>query len=223
MLREIGHLLWHVPGALRLKARLPQEALYETLMDRADRAGLAGQRAGLVADLRGDVLELGSGTGRMFPHYAGAARVTAIEPDPRFAALAEGPRQRAAAAITTCHGSGEALPFGAARFDAAVVALVLCSVDAPAAVLAEVRRVLRPGGQLRLIEHVRSERPVAGWLMDRVDRAWLRLNAQGCHLNRDPLPAIGAAGFVIDEIAPFQVYSAGLPAFPMRAIRATAR
>ena len=78
-----------------------------------------------------------------------------------------------------------------------------------------------PGGQLRLIEHVRSHRAVAGWLMDRVDGAWLRLNAQGCHLNRDPLPEIRAAGFEVVRTAPFQVYSAGLPAFPMRAITAT--
>lgn len=220
MLREIGHFLWHAPGALRLKARLPQHELYETLMDRADAAGLAARRARLVADLDGDVVELGSGTGRMFPHYPAGARVVAIEPDPQFAQLAEEPRRRAAATIAGCVASGEALPFADARFDAAVVALVLCSVGSPATMLGEIRRVLRPGGQLRLIEHVRSERAVAGWLMDRVDGAWLRLNAQGCHLNRDPLPAIAAAGFRIDEVEPFQVFSSGLPAFPMRAIRA---
>jgi len=103
-----------------------------------------------------------------------------------------------------------------------VLALVLCSVPSPAAVLAEVRRVLRPGGQLRLLEHVRSERPVAGWLMDRVDGAWLRLNAQGCHLNRDPRPALADAGFRVEHDDGVQVFSAGLPAFPMRVIRAIA-
>jgi SAM-dependent methyltransferase len=220
MLRELTHFAWHAPATLRLKARLPQEQLYETVMDRADAAGLAARRADLVADLRGDVLELGSGTGRMFPHYDRGARVAAVEPDARFAALAETARAEAAATISSHVGTGEALPFEAARFDAAVLALVLCSVASPGAVLAEVRRVLRPGGRLRLLEHVRSERAVAGWLMDRVDGAWLRLNAQGCHLNRDPIPALVDAGFRIEREDRFQVFSAGLPAFPMRAIHA---
>lgn len=222
MLREIGHFLWNAPGALRLKARLPQEELYEILMNRADDAGLGERRAALVGDLAGDVLELGSGTGRMFEHYGAGARVAAVEPDERFARLSEAPASRARAEVRVHAGRGETLPFPDATFDAAVVALVLCSVDQPGAVLAELRRVLRPGGELRLIEHVRSERRVAGWLMDRVDRAWLRLNAQGCHLNRDPLPAIAGAGFTVADVEPFQVWSAGLPAFPMRAIRARA-
>ena len=222
MLRELAHFTWHAPATLRLKARLPQDQLYETVIDRADAAGLGERRAALVADLRGDVLDLGSGTGRMFRYYDREARVAAVEPDPRFVEIAEQARQGAAATITLHAGTGEALPFESASFDAAVLALVLCSVDSPAAVLAEVRRVLRPGGQLRLIEHVRSERPVAGWLMDRVDGVWLRLNGQGCHLNRDPLPAIADAGFRVEQVERFQVFSAGLPAFPLRAIHATA-
>jgi SAM-dependent methyltransferase len=222
VLREIGHFLWNAPGALRLKARLPQDELYETLMARADEAGLGDRRAALVADLAGDVLELGSGTGRMFEHYGPDARVEAVEPDERFARLSEEPARAARATIRVHAARGESLPFPDGHVDTAVIALVLCSVDDPAAILGEVRRVLRPGGELRLIEHVRSERRVAGWLMDRVDGAWLRLNAQGCHLNRDPLPAIAAAGFTVTDIEPFQVFSAGLPAFPMRAIRARA-
>ena len=67
---------------------------------------------------------------------------------------------------------------------------------------------------------LRSERRVAGWLMDKVDGAWLRLNNQGCHMNRDPRPAIDAAGLAIERIERFQVFSAGLPAFPLLAIHA---
>lgn len=220
MLREVAHLLWHAPATLRLKATLPQAELYHRLMARADAAGLAARRAALVRDLRGEVVEIGSGTGAMFEHYAAGVRVAAVEPDAEFAAQSA-PRAAAAAADVSVHaGRGEALPFEPARFDAAVLALVLCSVPSTAEVLAEVHRVLRPGATLRLIEHVRSDRAVAGWLMDRVDGAWLRLNAQGCHLNRDPLPALRAAGFEIHGIEPFQVWSAGLPAFPMRAIHA---
>jgi len=220
VLREISHFLWHAPATLRLKARLPQDELYELVMSRADTAGLALHRAALVADLEGDILELGSGTGKMFRYYGADARVAALEPDPAFARQAQAPAREAAAAITLHEGRGEAMPFDDASFDAAVLALVLCSVPSVDAVLAEVRRVLRPGGTVRLIEHVRSERPVAGWLMDRVDPVWLYLNAQGCHMNRDPLPDLAAAGFEVTSMEPFQVYSAGLPAFPMRTIHA---
>ena len=223
MLRELGHFLWHAPATLRLKARLPQDALYQALMDRADDAGLAERRAALVADLAGDVLELGSGTGKMFEHYGAGARVAAVEPDAAFASRAEAPARAAAAEITLHEAHGEALPFDDASFDAAVLALVLCSVPSVDAVLAEIRRVLRPGATVRLIEHVRSERPVAGWLMDRVDPLWLYLNAQGCHLNRDPLPDLATAGLEVTRVEPFQVWSAGLPAFPMRTIHARAR
>jgi SAM-dependent methyltransferase len=221
--REIAHFLWHAPGTLRLKATLPQADLYRQLIDRADRSGLADRRRALVADLRGDVVEIGSGTGARIGYYAPGVRVAAIEPDTAFATLAEAPARAAAATVTLHEGTGEELPFPAARFDAAVLALVLCSVPSVPDVLAEIRRVLRPGGALRLLEHVRSDKRIAGWLMDRVDGVWLALNQQGCHLNRDPLPAIAAAGFEVTRAEPFQLWSAGLPAFPMRVIHAVAR
>jgi SAM-dependent methyltransferase len=222
MFREIAHFVRHAPGVLWLQAKLPQEQLYQTLMDRMDTAGLAAQRAAIVGDLRGEILEVGSGTGSMFPQYHREARVTAIEPDAGFSKLSHERARAAAATINVIDGTGEQLPFPDARFDAVVLALLLCSVKSVRSVLDEVRRVMKPGAKLRLIEHVRSPARVAGWLMDRVDGVWLKLNAQGCHLNRDPLPAIAEAGFTIDRIEPFKVYSAGLPAFPMRKIEATA-
>lgn len=222
MLRELAHFARHAPGALRLKSKLPQEELYQTLMDRMDAAGFAAQRAALVGDLRGQVLEVGSGTGAMFAHYPREVQVTAIEPDTTFSKLSHDRARDAAAMIEIIEASGEALPFPDAHFDAVVLALVLCSVPSQAEVLTAIRRVMKPGARLRLIEHVRSPRRVAGWLMDRVDGVWLKLNAQGCHLNRDPVPAITDAGFTIEHIESFQVFSAGIPAFPMRRIEATA-
>jgi hypothetical protein len=84
----------------------------------------------------------------------------------------------------------------------------------------EVARVVKPGGAVRLIEHVRSDQRVAGALMRAVDPLWCWINGQGCHLDRDPVPALERAGLQIESIKKFQIWSAGLPAFPMRAIHA---
>jgi SAM-dependent methyltransferase len=218
MLRELTHFLRHAPATLRLKRTLPQAELYDTLCTAGDDAGMATWRSELLADLTGDVLEVGAGTGLMFAHYGAGARVTALEPDPAFAALA-GPRAAAAAAaITIAAGTAEALPGPARSRDAAVVGLVLCSVADPDAALGELARVLRPGAPLRLIEHVRSPGAVAGTLMRAANPLWLALNAQGCNMHRDPLPLIRAAGFAVDRVEPFQIFTPGIPAFPMRAI-----
>lgn len=218
MLREIAHLVRHAPAALLLKRKLPQDELYATLIARADAAGLADRRRALVAGLTGHVVEVGCGTGSMFAHYEGPLRVTAIEPDPAFLAHAHRAAASAAVPIEVREGSGEALPLADASVDALVVALVLCSVPSAETVVAELARVLRPGGELRLLEHVRSPRPVAGALMDAVNPLWLRVNGQGCRLNRDPMPLLARARFAIERVEPFQVWSAGIPAFPMRLI-----
>lgn len=221
MLREVLHFLSGVPMSLRLKTTLPQAALYDALMVRADEAGLYAQRHALAAGLKGEVLEIGAGSGLMFPHYGAGVEVTALEPDERFSALARPRADEAAARIQIIDGSVESLPFEAARFDAVVIAFVLCSVPSVPDALREIARVLRPGGELRLLEHVRSERPVAGRLMDLTDPIWLALNGQGCHLNRRAEPLLEEGGFRLDEVRPFQIWSRGLPAFPMRWIRAS--
>jgi SAM-dependent methyltransferase len=217
VLAELAHVLRHAPATLALKRRVPQAELYATLAARMDAAGMAARRAALVADLHGEVVEVGCGTGAMFGHYAADARVVAVEPEPTFAARA---RAVAPANVQVVDGRGEALPVGDAAVDAAVVALVLCSVDAPDAVCAEIARVVRPGGAVRLIEHVRSPHAVAGALMHAVNPLWVAVNGQGCRMDRDPLPALARAGIVVDAVDAFQVWSAGVPAFPMRAIRA---
>jgi len=213
---ELLHLCRNAPGALKLKRELPQDELYAELIARADRAGLAERRRALVADLRGRVVEIGCGTGAMFPHYI-EADVIGIEPDAAFAAKA---RAVATPRIEVRDGIGEALPIEDAAMDAAVLALVLCSVPDEAAICREVARVVKPGGAVRLIEHVRSDHLVAGALMRAVDPLWCWINGQGCHLDRDPVPALERAGFKIESIKKVQIWSAGLPAFPMRAIHA---
>lgn len=221
MIREVFHFLRHAPATLKLKKRLSQAELYDVLMDRADAAGLAARRDALVTGLHGDVLEIGSGTGRMFPRYGADTRVTAIEPDAAFRERSTTSAASSPAHIHVVDGTAEKLPFPAASFDAVVVCLVLCSVGSVPQVLAELRRVLRPGGELRLVEHVRSDRPVAGFFMRVFNWLWRFLNGQGCNMHRRPLPAIRDAGFDIVDTEPFKFFSPGLPAFPM--LRITAR
>lgn len=221
MLRELAHLFVSAPSALRLKLKYShQEEVYDAVMAVVDAAGLRDFRRELVSDLSGDILEIGAGTGLMFEHYAKGARVTALEPDGAFAERAKPRRAAAAASIEVVAGSAEHLPFADASFDAVVVGLVLCSVQDVERALSEIARVLRPGGEARLIEHVASERKVAARLMDWLDPLWLKLNGQGCHMNRATVAALVEHGFVLREVRPFQIFSAGLPAFPMRWIRA---
>ena len=219
MLKELSHFIRHLPEVMGMKRRMRQAELYQALMERSEAAGLGERRASLVADLRGDVLEIGCGSGLMFRHYARGARVTAVEPDGSFLRLA----RNQAAGVALVRANGEDLPFPDGRFDAAVLAMVLCSVRSVEQVLREVRRVLKPGAPLRLIEHVRSERLVAGLLMDLANPLWRRMNGQGCNMNRRPVEALRAAGFDVAGVEPFEVFAAGVPAYPKRLIRALRR
>jgi SAM-dependent methyltransferase len=223
MLAEVAHLLRHAPATLALKRRLPQDELYATLIARADEAGLAARRDELVAGLHGHVAEIGCGTGAMFTHYRNVEHVTAMEPDAAFAARARDAAQDALVPITVVEAIGEAIPLDDASVDAAVVALVLCSVQSVESVCSEIARVVRPGGEVRLLEHVRSPKRLRGLLMDAVNPLWLRLNGQGCRLNRDPVPDLEDAGIEIERVVPFQIWSAGIPAFPMRLMFARRR
>jgi SAM-dependent methyltransferase len=218
VLHEIAHFLRHAPATAALKARVSQDELYENIMARADAAGFAEQRAALVRGLRGRVLEIGAGTGSMFPHYAGDVELTALEPDERFVARAQEKVGAAKCTVRIVVGSALDLPFEAESFDAIVLCLVLCSVEDPGKALSEIARVARSGASVRLIEHVRSPRAVAGTLMRIFDPVWVLLNKQGCHMDRDTEQALARAGFVLDAVHRFQVFSPGLPAFPMRRI-----
>lgn len=220
MLKEIVHFLAYAPGTLALKMRLERVDAFDTLSARLDQAGMAEKRTRLVGDLQGRVLEIGCGTGRMFAHYPQNARVTALEPNLAFLDRAGKVAKLSPAAVSVQAASGESLPFQAGVFDAAVLTMVLCSVTAVEAVLAEVRRVLKKEGELRLIEHGRSENALAGLLMNMFNPLWRAVNQSGCNMNRNPVAALEASGFSIIEAQPFQIFCPGLPAFPMKLIRA---
>jgi ubiquinone/menaquinone biosynthesis C-methylase UbiE len=221
VLREVGWFVRDIPGNVRLmRAARSQAELYDTLMKRADAAGMAARRAELVGGLRGEILEIGCGTGLMFRHYPAEARVVAIEPDARFRRHAEEAVADAGARIRVETGDGEKLAHDAGRFDAVVIAFVLCSVRSVERVLGECRRVLAAGGELRALEHVRSDGPLSSLLMHAFNPMWRLVNRQGCNMNRRLEAPLERAGFRDVTLEPFTMYSPGLPAFPMQRIGA---
>jgi ubiquinone/menaquinone biosynthesis C-methylase UbiE len=167
--------------------------LYDLLAERSERSGMAERRRSLVAELEGDVLEVGAGTGRNLPHYERASRVVAVEPDASMARELERRRRAAGVPVGLVRASAEALPFPDESFDAAVVTFVLCSVPDPERALTEIRRVLRRGGPLVLLEHVRGDGRLARW-QDCLTPLHRRL-AGGCHLNRETRAFVAGSGF----------------------------
>lgn len=177
--------------------------MYEKLSAESERRGTAEHRDRALAGLSGRVLEVGAGNGMNFGHYpATVAEVVAVEPDDTLRALAERAAATAPVPITVVAGHGDALPFDDASFEAAVASLVLCSVPEPGHFLVELRRVLKPGGELRFFEHVRSARPLLGVFQGVITPLWSAIGG-GCHLNRDSGAAIATAGFDIDELDRF--------------------
>jgi len=165
-----------------------------------ERKFMARHRPHIVGEAEGRVLEVGAGTGASFPYYPPTAQVVATEPDPYMLGHA---RKRLAELgaenIELRQAGAEDLPFDDASFDAVVSTCVFCSVGDPAKGLAEVRRVLKPGGAFRFIEHVRAD---GGWrarVQDAMVPLWSWVGA-GCHPNRRTLETMKAAGFEIAEV-----------------------
>ncbi|MEV6833585.1 class I SAM-dependent methyltransferase [Streptomyces sp. NPDC051133] len=178
----------HHPLFARCYARLSAGA--ET------RLGMAAVRQRLLAGLSGRVIEIGAGNGLNFAHYPGAvAEVVAIEPEALHRQLALRSALRAQVPVDVVPGAAEALPVKSEAFDAAVLSLVLCSVRDLTRALGEVRRVLRPGGEVRFFEHGRGGGRVMTLTQQALDRTVWPALFGGCHVSRDPVAALREAGF----------------------------
>lgn len=166
----------------------------------------------LLESISGEVVEIGAGNGLNFAHYpATVTRVTAVEPEPHLRSLAAEAARTAPVPVTVIDGLADRLPLDDASVDAAVVSLVLCSVPDQATALAELRRVLRPGGQLRFFEHVRAPTPGLRRFQRFLDATlWPRM-AGGCHTSRDTEAAIRQAGFEITDLDHPRVPDTRLP------------
>jgi len=164
-------------------------ALYDRMLAGTERAGLSERRSELLSQALGRVLEIGAGTGLNLAHYPAAVEELVLaEPEEPMARRLEARLASLGRAAQVVRAPAEALPFEDERFDTVVCTLVLCTVEDPERALAEIDRVLRPGGRLLFLEHVRSEDPrVARW-QDRVHGIWLRCG-HGCNCNR-PTPAL---------------------------------
>jgi SAM-dependent methyltransferase len=169
-------------------------AAYDPFLAGAERAGIASARRALLSDAQGHVLEIGSGTGLNVAHYPPGSDVTYTEPDPHMA------RRLRAKGVDVIESGAESLPFSDGSFDTVVSTLVFCTVPDLGAALREVRRVLKPGGTLLFLEHVRAEpgSRLARW-QDRLHRPW-KAFACGCHCNRDLLAALSEAGFTTEDV-----------------------
>jgi ubiquinone/menaquinone biosynthesis C-methylase UbiE len=176
-------------------------ALYDPIGASMERRWMGARRRRLLAGARGAVLEIGGGTGANLVHYRDVDRVTIAEPDP-FMRSRIGPKlQDSRVPVDVSSAGAEALPFPDGSFDTVVSTLVLCTVPDQEAVLEEIRRVLRSGGRLLFIEHVRAAGSMARW-QDRLEPLWRRLLG-GCHPNRDTVAAIEGAGFEMETFESF--------------------
>jgi SAM-dependent methyltransferase len=166
--------------------------LYDLGLAVLERTGLGRWRSWLAGGARGRTLDLGTGTGRNLPLYRAGVAAVGVDPHPSNAVRAQ---RRAAGGAALVVARAEALPFRTGAFDTVVAGLVLCSVEDPAAALAEIRRVLAAGGTLRAMEHVRAD-GFQGRVQDRLQPAWTWLTG-GCRPNRETEAEVARAGFEI--------------------------
>jgi ubiquinone/menaquinone biosynthesis C-methylase UbiE len=174
---------------------------YDRALKATEENGLGAMRAELLAEARGRVIEVGAGTGVNIGLYgSGIEDLTLVEPDPHMAAqLRKRLEEGGGAPKHLVEAPAEHLPFAHDTFHTAVATLVLCTIPDPAAAIAEMARVLKPGGRLLYIEHVRSDDPDRARWQDRLEKPW-RFMADGCYCNRDTESSLRASAFALETV-----------------------
>ena len=173
--------------------------MYDRMSRKTEEAGLRALREGLLADASGRVLEIGGGTGANLPHYADDLESLVLtEPEPPMLRRLQRKAREEAPLAKVLRAPAEDLPFEDDSFDTVVSTLVLCGVDDQARALREARRVLRPGGRLLFLEHVRADDPDLARYQDRIN--WLNRLMVDCDCNRPTLASIEAEGFTVSRL-----------------------
>jgi ubiquinone/menaquinone biosynthesis C-methylase UbiE len=173
--------------------------MYDRMSRKTEEAGLRALREGLLADASGRVLEIGGGTGANLPHYSDDVESLVLtEPEPPMLRRLQRKAREEAPLAKVLRAPAEDLPFEDDSFDTVVSTLVLCGVDDQARALREARRVLRPGGRLLFLEHVRADDPDLARYQDRIN--WLNRLMVDCDCNRPTLASIEAEGFTVSRL-----------------------
>jgi ubiquinone/menaquinone biosynthesis C-methylase UbiE len=175
-------------------------AVYDRGLKATEEAGLREMRRETLAGASGRTLDIGAGTGAnvgLFP--PAVSELVLVEPDPHMSRKLRAKLEGSGEGVSAITAPAESLPFAADTADTVVFTLVLCTVPDPSAALYEAARVLRPGGKLLFVEHVRSRRPDLARWQDRLEKPW-RFLGDGCHCNRDTVAAIEASPFELDQV-----------------------
>ena len=175
-------------------------AIYDPLLWVGERTGMAQRRSALLSQATGRVLELGAGTGLNLPHYSdNLEELVLTEPSPPMVGRLERRAKKAGTPSSVMVADAERLPFKDDSFDTVVSTLVLCTVDDPQQAIYEIARVLRPGGKLLFLEHVRSDsRRLARW-QDRLHRPWHAF-AAGCNANRPTVDMLRESSLRVEDV-----------------------
>jgi len=188
------------PPATTDRPRWLFSRFYARMSPQMEAEGMAGLREELLSGLAGEVVEVGAGNGLNFGHYPSAVtRVVAVEPEPYLRELAVRAARSAPGAVTVQAGTADRLPLPDDSMDAAVLCLVMCSLDDRPAALVELARVLRPSGTVRFLEHTIADTPGLRRVQRMADATVWPLLAGGCHTATDPVAAIAGAGFEITQ------------------------
>jgi ubiquinone/menaquinone biosynthesis C-methylase UbiE len=182
----------------------PFSRIYPGISAKGEDRGARAHRQRLLKGLSGEVIEVGAGHGINFPLYPGSVtRLLAVEPEEHLLELAKDAARGAPVPVDVVPGMAEELPAKDESLDAAVVSLVLCTVRAPDRAIAELRRVLRPSGELRFYEHVIAHSRLGARLQRVADATVWPAMAGGCHMSRDTQAALERGGFLVQSVDRF--------------------